>query len=152
MNLHNKKGHYFRLDIVGYEFPEIVDRYWGSNILNVRVSGMNPLGSWNVEDSCLATFEVKQLAVWLSGLTKDKTLYPCMYFTEPSPQFRFIKLRHGKYLLRVDLAYIFRKKMPEVFGDRNTIRLYFPMTDHDLEHQAGLLLEQLKNYPQRVFR
>ena len=152
MNLHNKKGDEFRLEIIGYQFPDILDRYWDSNWLNVRVDGKNASGSWSVEDSCLLTFEVESLASWLIDFAKDKTLNRQKIFTEPSPQFRFIKHRTGSYLLRIDLGYSFQKKIPDIFGRKKTIHLYFPLTENDLSYQFWLLREQLKKYPQRVFR
>ena len=152
MNLRNRKGNEFRLHIVGYQFPDILDSYWDSNWLKVRVCGANSVSSWDVEDSCLVTFEVESLAAWLEKLVVDKTSSPHISFTEPSPRFRVIKHKTGNYLLRVDLGYIFRKKMPDVFGEKKTIHLYFPINEIDLSHQAHLLREQLKKYPQRVFR
>jgi hypothetical protein len=152
MNLHNKSGNEFRLQIVGYQFPNIVDRYWDSNWLNVRVSSANSASSWSLEDSCFLTFEIESLATWLEKLVLDKTSTPHISFTEPSPQFRIIKHQTGKYLLRVDLGYIFRKKMPDIFRERKTIHLYFPLDQIDLLNQSHLLREQLKKYPQRVFR
>ena len=152
MNLRNRKGDEFRLEIVRYEFPDITDKYWDSNWLRIRLSGRSSLGSWSIEDPCLLTFEIDNLAKWLENLISDKISLPYNSFTEPSPQFRVIKHNTGKFLFRVDLGYIFRKKMPEIFGEKKTIHLYFPFQEIDLSYQAHLLREQLKNYPQRVFR
>jgi len=151
MNLYTRKGDEFRLEIVGYQFPDIIDNYWDSNFLNIRVSGKKSLSSWRVEDSCFLTFEIEKLAKWLEKLVFDKT--SCnISFIEPSPEFRVIKHKTGSFLLRVELGYIFRKKMPEVFGEKKIIFLYFPLTEIDLPYEAHLLREQLKKYPQRVFR
>ena len=152
MNLRNRKGDEFRLEIIGYQFPDIIDRYWDSNWLNVRVSGKNTAGLWSVEDPCLLTFEVESLASWLVVLATNKSFKSHKMFTEPSPQFRFIPHRTGSYFLRVDLGYIFRKKLTKLFKERKTISLYFPLNEIDLPYQAHLLREQLRNYPQRIFR
>lgn len=152
MNLHNGKGDEFRLQILGYQFPEILGSYWDSNWLKVQVSGANSTGQWSVEDPCLLTFEVETLAAWLEKLFVDNASEKYISFAEPSPQFRVIKHKIGKFLLRVDIGYIFRKKMPEVFGKRKTIHLYFPLDEIDLPAQALSLRRQLQEYPQRVFR
>ncbi|SRR6266498_4006260 len=152
MNLHNKKGNEFHLQIVGYQFPDILNEYWDSNFLAVRVNGNYSARPWSFVDSCLTTFEVESLATWLEKLDSNKTSSPHISFTEPSPQFRVVKHKAGNFLLRADLGYIFRKKMPDIFGDKKTIHLYFPLGEIDLLNQAHLLREQLKNYPQRVFR
>jgi len=152
MNLRNRKGDEFRLKIIGYQFPDILDKYWDSNWLNVQMSGNNAVGSWSVEDSCLLTFEVESLASWLVKIPSDKILKFHINFTEPSPQFRLIQHKSGNRLLRVDLGYIFRKKLSNLFGERKTVHWYFPLNEIDLPRQAHLLREQLKNYPQRVFR
>ena len=152
MNLRNQKGDEFRLEIVGYQFPDILDRFWDSNWLRVRVSVTISTRSWNVEDSCLLTFEIESLAAWLEGFPSDKSSSRHISFTEPSPQFRFIQHKSGSDLLRVDFGHIFQKKLPDLFGERKTIHLYFPLSEIDLPYQAHLLREQLSKYPQRVFR
>jgi hypothetical protein len=152
MNLQNKKGHKFCLEVVGYAFPSNTDDYWDSNFLNVRIRGENALSSWNVEDTCLLTFEVEQLAKWLEKLVSDKTSSPNISFTEPSPQFRVLKHGTGSFLLRVELGYIFRKILPDIFGEKQYVFLYFPLHEVDLSYQAELLRKQLEKYPQRAFR
>lgn len=152
MILNNKKGDEFRLEIIGYQFPSILDSYWDSNWLNVEISVSNSMNSWSCVNPCLLTFEVNQLATWLDKLVVDKISTSDIGFVEPSPQFRFIKHASSNYFLRVDLGHIFRKKLPELFAGRQFLRLYFRVTDDDLIHQASLLRKQLTNYPQRVFR
>ena len=151
MNLLNRKGDEFRLEIIGYQSPDILDSYWDSNWLNVRMSGNYLSSLWSVQDPCLLTFEVENLAKWLEKLVLDKSSSD-ISFTEPSPRFKVIKHRTGSYLLRVDLGYIFRKNMPDIFGEKKIIRLYFRLNEIGLPHQVYLLRKQLKNYPQRVSR
>jgi|SRR6185369_3756856 len=153
MNLRNKKGEEFHVDIVGYQFPDIHNKYWDSNWLNIRVSGINSLGSWSVEDPSLLTFEVESLASWLEKLILDKVSQPREDFLEPNLKFCVIKHGFGSYLMRVDLCdVLLTDRVLEIFGDTRTVRLYFPLETVDLSHQAHLLREQLSNYPQRIFR
>lgn len=152
MLLKNKKGDEFRLEIIGYQFPSILDSYWDSNWLNVRINVSTSTGSWSCVAPCLLTFEVDELASWLDKLIVDKASTAVISFTEPSPQFRFIKHGSGHCLLRVDLGYFFQKKLSGLFAGRRFIRLFFSINDNELPHQANLLREQLKNCPQRVFR
>lgn len=152
MILKNRKGDEFRLEIIGYQFPSILDSYWDSNWLNVRISISDSLNSWSCVNPCLLTFEVNQLAAWLDDLVIDKKSASEIGFVEPSPQFRLIKHASGNNILRVDLGHLFRKKLPELFAGRQFVRLYFRVTDDDLTRQAGALRKQLTSYPQRVFR
>ncbi len=153
MYLYNKKGYEFRLEINGYQFPHILDRYWDSNWLSVRLSGINSRGSWNVDDPCLLTFEVESLVSWLQKIIVDRVSQPRKDFLEPNLKFCVIKHRLGNYFMRVDLGdIVLRKMIPEAFGDEKFIRLYFPLDEIDLPDQAQSLRTQLSKYPQRVFR
>jgi len=152
MKLQNIIGDQLCLEILGYQFPDILDQYWDSNWLNVRMIGGNLAGGWMFNDPFLLTFEIDRLASWLEKIPAAKSSNLRISFTEPSLRFRLTKYKNQRHWLEVDLGYAFRKRIPDVFRKHRTIQFYFRVTDLDLFYQAYLLREQLKKYPQRVFR
>jgi hypothetical protein len=98
------------------------------------------------------TFEVERLASWLESLSTSRAPKPHISFTEPLLQLRLIQFKTNINFIRIDLGYIPRVKLPEALNDTKIIRLFFPLKEIDLTHQAQSLRAQLSEYPQRVFR
>jgi len=77
------EGNELELRVVGYQFPGDDTDPWDSNWLLVSVRVVSALGTWEVVDPCLTTWEAKHLVRWLVGAARDLGGGP-MSFTEPN--------------------------------------------------------------------
>ena len=88
MKLENSKGECFKLEIFGYEFPNILDDKWDSNWLEIGIEVKHSeKGTWTASRPCLLTFEVERLIKWLADLSRQGLLtsevHPRFYGTKP---------------------------------------------------------------------
>lgn len=149
MKLENGNGASFSLDIVGYQYPDILDQYWDSNWLFVQIQIQLSEQSFSVKDPCLTTFEVPLIIDWLQRFAMNGAVEKGLVFTEPTVQFKCNIVRNGKQSLRV----IFR---PPPQGStsqlKDNISLDFPFEQVLFSEIIENLQSQLDRFPQRVFR
>ncbi len=154
MDIQGSNGSSFHLEIVGYQFPQIVTEKWDSNWLNIRMAVSVPQGAWTVTDPFLLTYEVKELADWFDGIAAQKTEQEDeIGFTEPNLWLEVTKLPDGARCLRIHFAieclppWANRSRSgrgtEDVFVD-------FPLSDIDLHRAAESLRSQLSPFPQRA--
>src|SRR4051812_10281214 len=67
-DLKNDHGDYFRLSILGYQFPDDRIDFFDANWLVARVDGAQQGRTWQIEDACVLTYEIPAVADWLRGL------------------------------------------------------------------------------------
>ncbi|HEY0658877.1 MAG TPA: hypothetical protein VGD05_10400, partial [Pyrinomonadaceae bacterium] len=107
-----------KMNIVGYQFPQLIDDPDDGNWLNVKIQVKHPNGNWQRIDSCLETFELKFLFEWFEDISEGKKVENHLYFTEPCLEFE-IKRNEEKTEIRVFLSYEFAppwiKKYEESF-------------------------------------
>lgn len=137
----------FQLEIVGYEFPEILNAEYDSNWLLIRITATMPEGTWTVTDPSLLTIDIPELADWLDALPGNTARQDILHFIEPNLSFYFTQSPAGERILPVHLAA--ECKAP---WDRNAphdTTIDFPIADLDLPSISNNLRSQLAHYPPR---
>jgi hypothetical protein len=142
----------FELLIDGYQFPLILDQYWDSNWLEVKIDVTMPEGSWEKIDPCLLTFELQYLIEWFEECNQGKLpTKPCS-FEEPMLIFDIKQNPAGDAVLRIYFEGLVRPPWKrKIVGDMDCW-VDFPIRDIHFEDVVGDLRLQLLAYPQRVFR
>jgi len=118
MRLGSADGPAVQLELLGYEFPaparKVTERDWDANWLRVRGT-MTPddRRGWSFTDACLTTFEARELADWLRGVTlgevqpsplEDGSMEGLLSFTEPCLAFGVASLSAEDVVIRVHLS------------------------------------------------
>ena len=84
----------FKLEVVGYEFPEAKDIDDG-NWLNIRLEISNSDKIWRLVEPILQTFELKELSKWLISTENE------IEFLEPTISFHKKHLSEKKILVQI---------------------------------------------------
>ena len=71
------------LDILGYEFPDAEDDYFDANWLNVGIHYDDGSLSFRQVDSCLLSFELKELTETLDAILEGRETGTATDFMEP---------------------------------------------------------------------
>lgn len=112
------RNSFFKLEILGYEFPESTDKY-DSNWLNVSVECLHCDTRWKQTGCYLRTIELVELFEWLSCILRDEDYSHRLSFTEHEIAFEYDSKigeiticldfdchpRGGQYRLNVDKEY-----------------------------------------------
>jgi hypothetical protein len=80
-------GSWFRMRIIGYQFPENEHDVWDSNWLIIAGRVCIDGREWQFADPCLTTREAQCLAGWLDALSRGAAPDPTFGLTEPNLQF-----------------------------------------------------------------
>lgn len=148
MKLNSSNGNSFKLEIVGYEFPNIKDDYYDSNWLMIQIDVISSQGIWNATFPALLTFEVEQLVNWLNSSDSIKNNPQGCGFIEPCLDFQFTSKADGQLFLNIQ----FGNEMSPNWAPSNEFEIEFPVSDIDLSQAAKDLRLELENFPQRVFQ
>jgi hypothetical protein len=81
---------WFRLRIVGYQFPEATDLD-DANWLMINGDCSLAGRQWTFTDPCLETWDVGELASWLEALAVGRNAKPLLEFTEPNLAFQVLE-------------------------------------------------------------
>lgn len=135
------------LEVIGYQFPDVIN-YWDSNWLIIDGAVTHPLGCWRFQDACLTTFELRQLAEWLSGLARGNPDPHFGHFTEPCLEFTYA--RDPEPVIDVVLAH---ECAPPWLGTHEArlegTRLRFPLSVNDPHSLAAAVRGLLEQFPIR---
>lgn len=152
MKILSSEGDCFEFKIIGYQYPNIVDDYWDSNWLLIKIDVIHGGKTWSAVDACLTTFEVARLAFWLKNIQFTDKRKPTCSFTEPNLTFHVVQSNSIEYL-RIFFELKFRP--PWAYSNiagLEDLWIDFALADINPLTIAQELLTQLQNYPQRVFR
>lgn len=146
MRLSNSDNDFLELEILGYQFPELVDDEWDSNWLNIV--GRASLGGqdWNFHDPCLCTFEVLTLIKWMLSKSKGEKVSDHISFTEPNLEMNCL----SNDIIRVSFALEARPEWARG-GTKEDEELFIDIADdaNQLKAAAESLMVQLARYPVR---
>jgi hypothetical protein len=146
----NDEGSSFEMNIRGYQFPEVEDDKYDSNWLIVKINVNHPKGHWVSQYPCLLTWEVEDLAEWLSEIAYGRPAKSVLNFIEPNLEFY---LENDKYtqILRVYFETEFRPDWaPWDEGIMQDLWLDFPLVKLDLDAAVQSLHNQRLKYPPRA--
>ncbi len=147
-------GAYFRLTLLGYQYPDAEGEPYDANWLQVRVDAAGPQGAWSVTDPCLLTREVAALADWLEQLPAGRST-PAISFLEPALLFRLGAHQNDQRFLRIHFGSLVHPAWSSSAAParQNSDRwLDFPLDRLNLPAAAGSLRSQLRKYPARAER
>ena len=149
-------GSYFRLSLLGYQYPDAEGEPYDANWLLVRMDAAGPQGAWSVTDPCLLTSEVTRLADWLEQLGSGSATAPAISFLEPALLFRRVEREGHERFLRVHFGSLvhptWSSTAPQPPKESPDLWLEFPLAEIDLAAAAVSLREELKHYPRRYER
>jgi hypothetical protein len=149
------RGSYFRMQLLGYMYPDAEGEPYDANWLLVRVDIAGPQGAWSVTDPCLLTHEVTRLADWLEMISKGGKSPPAISFLEPALLFRLVEREGAEKFLRIHFGSLVH---PDWSGEVHTARenpdlwLDFPMEEADIELAVQELRAQSEKFPRRFER
>jgi hypothetical protein len=149
MRMIGNEGEEFRLDVLGYQFPEIKDNEWDSEWLIISGEAMCAQGRWTFRDPCLCTFEVQTLAAWLRDVRIGGPKRE-IGFTEPNLRFEHIERRDGDIL---SVAFSQECSPPWATEDQRYgegFELSFPFQLNDFTAAATALESMLLRWPVRT--
>lgn len=134
-------------EIAGYQFPDIPYDEWDSNWLMIHLNVTSSLGSWEVTDPSMLTWEIKSLARWFKDISEDPVrVDPQKVFTEPNISFELLpgitSPRHFRIHFNLESKPVNAKKDTGYFvecpGDAETLKRY-----------SDELMEELSRFPRR---
>jgi hypothetical protein len=152
------RGSYFRLVLLGYQYPDAEGEPYDANWLLIRVEAVGPQGAWCVADPCLLTYEVTRLAEWFEAIAKSGSYPPGLSFLEPALLFRLIEREGEEQFLRIHFGSLVHPDWaednmvdpaPPGSGNPRDRWLDFPLAEIDLAAAAQDLRQQSKRYPKR---
>ena len=149
MRLIGQEGEEFQLEVVGYEFPGIIDDEWDSEWLIVAGKVSCARGRWKFRDPCLLTMELEALASWLRDL-RSGVAGPELDFIEPNLRFTRVQGSEGE---AISVAFSQEASPPwasedERYGDGYA--LTFPFSLNDLDAASAALLGMAIRWPMRT--
>lgn len=137
-----------RLEVVGYEFPGILDDKWDSNWLSVEGQVSCSRGRWRFLAPCLLTFELESLASWFRALSSGGAVQS-PEFIEPNIRFESRDEPSGT-VLSVSFS---QESSPPWATEReryNTgFTLNFPLRLNDVGSAASAVEAMLAKWPIR---
>lgn len=166
MRIGSVDGPAVQLEVLGYEFPaaarKVTERDWDANWLLIKgsVAPDNRPG-WSFTDSCLTTFEARELADWLRGVALGE-IRPgpfdverwgdggLLWFTEPALGFSLADSSAEQVTIRVHLS--FDALPPGVPAEHLEIYEYFVVlqtTSAELTLVVDDWLQELSAFPVR---
>jgi hypothetical protein len=151
MKLKGSTGMAFELEIVGYQFPQMVTEEYDSNWLMIRIDVSHPKGDWTSTDPSLLTYEVAELADWLDAIHNGESVRAGMGFIEPNLEFLLVTTDGGSKALRICFRLESRPPWakPTAVADCDAC-VEFALTEIDLVAASRQLREQLQQFPQRA--
>jgi hypothetical protein len=159
MELTALNGSAFKLEILGYQFPEIETCKWDSNWLIIQVTVAHPKGNWTASDACLLTFEMARLADWLENIGDGKEVDATLHFLEPKLIFHLVHSDCEDKALRA----CFQSRLRPPWEKSDIVHftaslddcdlwVQFPLNEIDLKTASRQLREQMKQFPTRFER
>lgn len=139
----------FRLEVLRYQYPEIVHDKWDSNWLIVEGQVSCHRGRWKFSDPCLCTFEIQELASWLRDVWVGRAERE-LGFVEPNLRFERLEAVDGPIL---SVAFSQESSPPwatedERYGDGYALR--FPFRLNDFAGASAALGSMLAKWPVRA--
>jgi hypothetical protein len=131
---------WFRLRIVGYQFPDATDLDDANWLM---ISGECSLEGrqWTFTDPCLETWDMEELASWLEALAAGRNTKPFLAFTEPNLEFQVVKGNTLRVIFSLETAPEKDFRAPE-----SKRRFDMPITP-DLAATAKCLRDQSHLFP-----
>ena len=149
MKITKSDGSFFKLNIVGYEFPANEHDYWDANWLVLRIRAYSRGRTWLVKNPCLTTFEVERLISWLKNISSNTINGDSPDFLEPVINFQLSVDQKGDKCLKVKCLHPTRRK---IMNRVKHLVIRFPAKRINFEALIADLQGQLDRFPQRVFR
>lgn len=167
-----QNGSFFlKLEVMGYEFPDLIDQAWDSDWLNIKLKIGSPFGNWEAVEPCMTTFEMQELVEWLQDVIKNWSIFTkfdrleiesTKAFLEPNLGFHLqMGAKHGGGACAVASFSVFlgAEYLPpfkEIFdsyeADSDFLKLSFQWSKADFESFVEFLQAALHQYPVRVGR
>jgi len=148
MKLSTESGDAFELGVLGYEQADITEGLWDSNWLVVSGTVTTGEDSWRFVHPCVTTFELAELADWLTNLATGVVEPTTCEFAEPNLTFSFSA--SPAPVLRVRFAH---ESAPPRIKDTDAradgVVMQIPLAEVDASAAAADIRKALADYPIR---
>lgn len=136
------------LKIINYQYPEINDKDWDGNWLNIYINVKSQFGNWQTTDPSLTTWEVIQLIEWFDDLSiNKKPKWKDQEFTEPNLAFYVLNLETDDYkTIRISFNLECR---PQNATDEIDYFVDVHANNNELKRISNDLRKELEKYPVR---
>lgn len=146
MQISNSSGVFFRIKILGYQFPEAVDVPYDSNWLLVELELKHPSVNHHATEPCLMTYEANALAKWFKQVAAGNEEDAEIGFFEPNIAFKVVRPSILRLIANIP-------ELGAVQGESNVdLEIDFSLDEINLPEAAKSLMKQLEPYPQRTDR
>jgi hypothetical protein len=135
-------GSTFRLEISGYEFPELQTDKYEANWIMVRLVIHSQKGDWTKTAPALLTWEIEDLIEWCRGRYE---IEPLLQFVDPSIEFHATIVNTALTNLKLTLS---GQLLPD-WHDGGSITLEFFVSPAELKKFATELDFELSKFPYR---
>jgi hypothetical protein len=137
----------FRLEIVRYQYPELLTPLdYDSNWLIIKIEVYKDGKNWNRSDPALLTWEAEQIISWFRDVAANKLVNTPLEFIEPNLSFSLQHLGNKKQFIRLSLDLEF---LPVPYDDEDDCFIDFPIHPEMLVTAALDLEVNLSRFPQR---
>ena len=137
-----QEKNYFKLDIDGYEFPN-ADEYYDSNWLIVSVRCSYNDDQWEARDSCLLTFELKNIKAWLNAIILGAHEE---YLTFMESELAF-KYKADSEILSIALNYNLHIRESK---HETPYVMKFKLRKHEISYIVNAIDKLINKYPERL--
>ena len=143
------------LEIVNYQFPDIVNEEYDANWLSIYFKIDSKFGKWQTTDACLLTWEVQEIINWLKSLANSEKVENEISFTEPNLTIKKFAENDGITRLRFIFDHELRPK--KVVGNLeyyDSIEYYLDcdLARDELNKLAKDFEKELSKFPLRIVK
>ena len=134
------------LNIINYQYPDLIDEPHDCNWLIVNVKVLSNFGDWEATDPALLTFDFEKMIEWFDNLSKNiEPKNTELIFTEPS-FLLFLENSYVDYIKKIkielDLELRIKGFSPECYVDIHA-------NNEELEQISMDLRNELSKFPKR---
>lgn len=151
MELTGASGDSLRLEIAGYQFPEIADDPSDSNRLMIDLEATVAGRSWRTRDPSMDTSEVEALAQWLEGVSRGSSFPDACDFLEPNLSFELVRPAADRAEMRAYFEMESRPPWAPAGGSvLRDLRVTLTPTREEIAAAAADLRRGLASFPARA--
>jgi hypothetical protein len=137
------------IKIHNYESPDITDKNYDGNWLNIYLNVKSDAGNWQTINSSLLTWEVKELIEWFKCLAnKQLPKWKDQEFIEPNISFYLLNEHNqDEKLLKIKFDL---ESRPKSAKDEIEYSVVFKADENELIRLANELEKELSKFPERI--
>jgi len=143
------------IEILNYQFPEIVIEEYDANWLNIYFKIDSKFGKWHTAHACLLTWEVQEIINWLKSLANYEKVRNEIFFIEPNLTIK--KLVENDEITRLRFIFDHELRLKKATGNLeyyDDIEYYMDcdLKRNELNKLAKNFEAELSKFPERILK